>query len=561
MNEVENRPKLFLVDADATTRVVFRNWFRESIYNLKISTAYEVWESIENGEKCDMLLVNSFAPLQDKGGAWLLKKLKEGESSKKIIVVQLTGRDGHLDRKGEYAHIYHPYTKSVVFQKLATLFSKRTPHRDPGEQERKMSSAKRNHGMIKTPMQTINEKINGLLRSSLPEFVREELEEVKELLGNPNREFYEPSTEGLNPDNIARSLLRSHGMGRRNSEPSNTHHNGAAVRNLEHSSQLSSWTFDAFSLNGDEQLETCKAFFVHFGLLKTFHVPEQILDNFLRAVKKNYQQNPYHNFYHAVDVCQAAFSIMVEFKADQFLTSLDRFALLISALCHDMNHPGVNNSFLIRTRSELAVTYNDKSALENFHCASTFKLMSEMPNCNILCSLDEEQFSDLREIVVSAILATDLSFHFEYVTKIQQKAESGEKWGKGLKEDRNLLVCAILKAADLSNVSREWETSLKWGKKVNEEFFSQGDQEKLLGMTPEAFLDRDTGSISKTSTTFIDYIVLPLFKQIEQTLPLFQEVVHLLAESRKKFSCLSDKDEHATLKRRKIREASNDNLE
>ncbi len=39
------------------------------------------------------------------------------------------------------------------------------------------------------------------------------------------------------------------------------------------------------------------------------------------------------------------------------------------------NQPGVNNEYLIRTRDELALTYNDLSVNESHHAAYAFKLM------------------------------------------------------------------------------------------------------------------------------------------------------------------------------------------
>lgn len=42
------------------------------------------------------------------------------------------------------------------------------------------------------------------------------------------------------------------------------------------------------------------------------------------------------------------------------LTSLDIVAFLFSALIHDYKHPGLNNGFLINSKSEIARIYNGK---------------------------------------------------------------------------------------------------------------------------------------------------------------------------------------------------------
>ena len=64
------------------------------------------------------------------------------------------------------------------------------------------------------------------------------------------------------------------------------------------------------------------------------------------------------------------------------LGDLDKFAMLIGAICHDLKHTGQNNTYHINTRSKIAMRYNDISVLENYHIAQTFKVLSHS-NCNI----------------------------------------------------------------------------------------------------------------------------------------------------------------------------------
>ncbi|CAG2111012.1 unnamed protein product, partial [Medioppia subpectinata] len=67
--------------------------------------------------------------------------------------------------------------------------------------------------------------------------------------------------------------------------------------------------------------------------------------------------NPYHNSVHAADVTQAMHCFIQEPKIRQFLTPLEVMCALLAAVSHDLDHPGVNQHFLIATKSHLAALY------------------------------------------------------------------------------------------------------------------------------------------------------------------------------------------------------------
>jgi hypothetical protein len=93
-------------------------------------------------------------------------------------------------------------------------------------------------------------------------------------------------------------------------------------------------------------------------------------------VKHNYRANPYHNFRHAFDVTQTCYLFLKHgILANAPLTPLDVFSMMVSALCHDLQHPGMNNTFQCNARTKLALTYNDISVLENFHASVAFQLL------------------------------------------------------------------------------------------------------------------------------------------------------------------------------------------
>jgi len=64
-----------------------------------------------------------------------------------------------------------------------------------------------------------------------------------------------------------------------------------------------------------------------------------------------------------------------------------------------------NNQFLIAARSNVAITYNDISVLENFHCAETFTI-AHSPECGVFEGMEAGQYSHFRKTVVKMILAS-----------------------------------------------------------------------------------------------------------------------------------------------------------
>lgn len=70
----------------------------------------------------------------------------------------------------------------------------------------------------------------------------------------------------------------------------------------------------------------------------------------------------YHNDVHAADVLQTAFFILYngKIKDKLKLKDVDIFAVLLSAICHDYKHLGLNNIYQINARSDIAIKYNSK---------------------------------------------------------------------------------------------------------------------------------------------------------------------------------------------------------
>merc|ERR1719261_209138 len=93
--------------------------------------------------------------------------------------------------------------------------------------------------------------------------------------------------------------------------------------------------------------------------------------------------------------------------AELFLSEVEQFSVLVAAMAHDIGHPGVNNPFLIEASHELALRYNDKSPLENMHCAKLFEI-AKNPKSAIFSTLPKAEYQEVRKASIEAILHTDI---------------------------------------------------------------------------------------------------------------------------------------------------------
>jgi 3'5'-cyclic nucleotide phosphodiesterase len=116
-------------------------------------------------------------------------------------------------------------------------------------------------------------------------------------------------------------------------------------------------------------------------------------ENFIREIERHYvRSNPYHNNTHAADVAQTAAILLkgISSQVTEF-PKVEMFALIIAAAVHDLAHPGVNNDFLINTRSREAIVYNDKSVNEMGHASRAF-LIALDEDKNIFEGLSKEEY-------------------------------------------------------------------------------------------------------------------------------------------------------------------------
>ncbi|KAK7879048.1 hypothetical protein WMY93_030801 [Mugilogobius chulae] len=214
-----------------------------------------------------------------------------------------------------------------------------------------------------------------------------------------------------------------------------------------------------------------------YGLVELFQLDMVKLWRFLVMVQEDYHSdNPYHNAVHAADVTQAMYCFMREPKLAKSLTSYDILLGLLAAATHDLDHPGVNQPFLIKTDHYLASLYRNTSVLENHHWKSAVGLLRET---GLFSHMPPEDSQNMERDLGSLILATDISQQNEYLSRFRLHLDQ-QNLCLSNSSHRHFILQMALKCADICNPCRPWELSKQWSEKVTEEFFQQGDIEKSI---------------------------------------------------------------------------------
>ncbi|XP_073928687.1 high affinity cGMP-specific 3',5'-cyclic phosphodiesterase 9A isoform X5 [Castor canadensis] len=182
-------------------------------------------------------------------------------------------------------------------------------------------------------------------------------------------------------------------------------------------------TFDVWLWEPNEMLSCLEHMYHDLGLVRDFSINAITLRRWLLCVHDNYRDNPFHNFRHCFCVAQMMYSMVWLCGLQEKLSQMDVLVLMTAAICHDLDHPGYNNTYQINARTELAVRYNDISPLENHHCAVAFQILAQ-PECNIFSNVSSESFKQIRQGMITLILATDMARHAEILDSFKEKMES-----------------------------------------------------------------------------------------------------------------------------------------
>ncbi|OHT16501.1 3'5'-cyclic nucleotide phosphodiesterase family protein [Tritrichomonas foetus] len=279
--------------------------------------------------------------------------------------------------------------------------------------------------------------------------------------------------------------------------------------------------FDAVAWDGIGHYKVLWAIVNEFNLLHEFKIPNEKWFRFVIEISETYKKVPYHNWRHAVDVCQFTSYEIKLTKMDQRLTKFELLGFIVAAICHDANHDGFTNVYNEKAETPLGILYKNQSVMETHHCTVAITVLSK-EECNLFSELSGDQFKSMWTLIFQLILITDMAKHFDFLKQISADIENGP-YDESVPENRLKMMQLILKCGDISNVSRPFELADKWCDVLCEEFFRQGDLEMAHGMEYTSPLnDREHLDKPKSQIGFYTFVCLPLYQLAAKVFPELQ---------------------------------------
>ncbi|KAL8606518.1 hypothetical protein ACOMHN_037749 [Nucella lapillus] len=269
------------------------------------------------------------------------------------------------------------------------------------------------------------------------------------------------------------------------------------------------------------------------------------LMRFILTVRKNYRNVPYHNWVHAFSVAHSMYTVIK--TCNHQLSNLECLALFVACLCHDLDHRGKTNSFMVKSASPLAAVYST-STMEHHHFNQTVTILQHEGH-NIFKYLSSEEYKKVLSDVRQSILATDLALFFTNHARLKDiVTKTGFSWKAT--DHRDLLMGISMTSCDLCAMYKPWQTQLDLVNVIMEEFWQQGDEEKMKGMTPMAMMDRDKqNELPQLEVGFILGICLPCYKLLNDIMPETEPMLKGVTDNLKKWQQLADEQKEKKLQR------------
>lgn len=245
-------------------------------------------------------------------------------------------------------------------------------------------------------------------------------------------------------------------------------------------------------------------------------VKEQLRLFVTRVSSLYHPTNPFHSFEHASHVTFSAYQLLRSVVANDLPKSpgdcektdawshlppvscssnsgacglgsdaLAQFALIFSALIHDVEHVGVPNTQLAKEKPTVAAKYQNRSLAEQTSVDVAWDLLEEEQFHDLRACIfpSRREYKRFRAMVVNIVMSTDIA-------DAALRAFNNRKWEKAFgsktmdeemdsrlsSEDRNrkatVLMDLIMMASDISHTMQSFDVYCEWNERLFREMYA-----------------------------------------------------------------------------------------
>ena len=273
----------------------------------------------------------------------------------------------------------------------------------------------------------------------------------------------------------------------------------------------------------------------------------ELVRDYVSCLADMYPNNPFHNFEHASHVTMSVTKLLSRIVAPSDMDFADdvqasaklhdhtygitsdpltQFACVLSALIHDVDHPGVSNATLVAEGNKLMNQYGSKSLAEQNSVDLAWDLlMTEQfqPLVSVLCR-NESELCRLRQLVVNSVMATDImdpdlkklrngrwekAFQSTNIENQDTSIENQDTSREAVNRKATIVIEHLIQASDVAHTMQHWNVYTKWNARLFKEMY-------------KAYLDGRSGAKdpsefwAKGEIGFFDFYIIPLAKKLKE---------------------------------------------
>ena len=277
-------------------------------------------------------------------------------------------------------------------------------------------------------------------------------------------------------------------------------------------------------------------------------VKEQLKEFVSRVAQSYHPTNPFHCFEHASHVTFSAYQLLRSVVANDLPKStmdcemtnawshlpllcsntgawglssdpLAQFAIIFSALIHDVEHVGVPNAQLAKEKPGVAAKYQNRSLAEQTSLDVAWALLHEAQFHDLRECIfpSQREFTRFRALVVNIVMSTDIA-------DTALRAFNNRKWEKAFghntmdqemesrlpAEERNrkatVLMDLIMMASDVSHTMQSFDVFTEWNERLFREMFAAYQDGRACNDPSESWY--------LAEMMFFDKHIIPLAKRL-----------------------------------------------